>query len=71
MLGVKLVTTPIDYSHKLSKITDNEEVANSTKYRQLVGKLLYLALTRPDISYAVQVLSQFINKPKQDHLLAA
>ncbi|XP_060170821.1 uncharacterized mitochondrial protein AtMg00820-like [Lycium barbarum] len=40
-------------------------------YHKLVGKLLYLAMTRPDISYAVQTLSQFMHAPKQSHLDAA
>ncbi|XP_074363338.1 uncharacterized protein LOC141703800 [Apium graveolens] len=39
--------------------------------RRLVGKLLYLNLTRPDIFYAVQQLSQFLSAPTQSHLNAA
>lgn len=34
----------------------------------LVGKLLYLAMTMPDISYLVQILSQFMHDPKWSHL---
>ncbi|WRX25267.1 Reverse transcriptase [Theobroma cacao] len=71
MLGTKPVTTLIDYSHKLSKAVDGKEVDNPTRYRQLVGKLLCLTFTRPDISYAVQVLSLFMEKPKQEHMSAA
>ncbi|XP_017976405.1 PREDICTED: uncharacterized mitochondrial protein AtMg00810 [Theobroma cacao] len=68
MLGTKPVTTLIDYSHKLSKYSDSKEIVDLTGYRQLVGKLLYLTFTRLDISYAAQVLSQFMEKPKHDHL---
>ncbi|EOY08441.1 Uncharacterized protein TCM_022873 [Theobroma cacao] len=68
MLGTKLVTTLIDYSHKLSKYSDSKEIVDLTGYRQLVGKLLYLTFTRLDISYAAQVLSHFMEKTKHDHL---
>ncbi|XP_031281122.1 uncharacterized protein LOC116139592 [Pistacia vera] len=40
-------------------------------YQKLIGKLLYLCLTRPDLSFAVNLLSQFMHKPKQSHLHAA
>uniref|UniRef100_A0A3Q7G191 Reverse transcriptase Ty1/copia-type domain-containing protein n=1 Tax=Solanum lycopersicum TaxID=4081 RepID=A0A3Q7G191_SOLLC len=43
----------------------------STPLEKLVGKLLYLTMTRPDISYAVQNLSQFMHKPKKSHMEGA
>ncbi|XP_031251236.1 uncharacterized protein LOC116109144 [Pistacia vera] len=42
-----------------------------TVYQKLVGKLLYLCLTRPDITFAVHLLSQFMHNPKDSHLHAA
>ena len=39
-------------------------------YRLLVGSLIYLTLTRPDISYAVGIVSRFMQNPKKPHLEA-
>ncbi|EOX95197.1 F5K24.2-like protein [Theobroma cacao] len=57
LLGAKPVTTPIDYNHKLKKKVNGDREVDTTKYRQLIGKLLYLTFTRPNISFAVQTLS--------------
>ncbi|EOY04788.1 Cysteine-rich RLK (RECEPTOR-like protein kinase) 8, putative, partial [Theobroma cacao] len=71
-LGAQPTSTPIDYNHKLQKAQDGEELLKDpTCYRQFIDKLLYLTFSKPDISYAVQTLSQFMDRPSQMHLMAA
>lgn len=53
LLEAKPVSTPIDYNHKLAKSKDEDKLTDPTSYRQLVGKLLYLTFSRPDITYAM------------------
>ena len=60
----------MDQSLKLSSGV-RDDVPNPSLYRRLIGKLLYLTLTRPNISYSVHKLSQFISTPKLPHLQAA
>lgn len=43
------------------------EFEDVIKYRQLVGSLIYLTTTRPDISFVVRTLSKFIQKPCEGH----
>lgn len=53
------VHSPTVPSHKLSK-SEGEPLGDNTQYRKVVGKLLYLTITRLDISFATQQLSQFL-----------
>nr|GEU30516.1 hypothetical protein [Tanacetum cinerariifolium] len=55
---------------KLS-LTKGTPLRDASSYRRLVGRLLYLTMTRPDISYDVQHLSQFVSSPKDVHTQAA
>ncbi|XP_022004383.1 uncharacterized mitochondrial protein AtMg00240-like [Helianthus annuus] len=50
---------------------EGQELENPTEYRQIIGSLIYLTLTRPDIAFAVGVLSRFMQKPRRPHLFAA
>ncbi|KAJ0818040.1 putative RNA-directed DNA polymerase [Helianthus annuus] len=72
-LGSKPVSTPIELSSLVtSKIEKNQQLLNNvTGFQKLIGKLIYLSLTRPDISYTVQFLSQFMHSPKEVHLSLA
>jgi len=70
LLNSKSVETPMDPNVKLLP-SQGELLSDLEKYRRLVGKLNYLTVTRPDISFAVSVVSQFLNSPCVDHLNAA
>lgn len=45
-------------------------LSDPASYRRLVGHLLYLTITRPDLAYSVQALSQFMAHPSTEHLQA-
>ncbi|XP_020272258.1 uncharacterized protein LOC109847441 [Asparagus officinalis] len=49
---------------------EGKDLEDATMYRKLVGSLIYLTLTRLDISYAVSVMSRYMQNPKKHHLKA-
>ncbi|XP_058740875.1 uncharacterized mitochondrial protein AtMg00810-like [Vicia villosa] len=59
----KVVVTPSETNHKLDSDSDGDSV-DATTFKQLVGSLRYLCNTRPDIFYAVGIVSRFMSKPK-------
>ena len=69
MTGCKPSDTPIEFNSKLGEIKEGVPV-NVGRYQRLVGKLIYLSHTRPDISFAVSLVSQFMHAPYQEHLEA-
>ncbi|KAM6576564.1 hypothetical protein CsatB_028401 [Cannabis sativa] len=70
MTHLKPSPTPITTGKSLS-VTDGKAMDNPTFYRSLIGDLQYLCHTRPDISYAVNSLSQFLKSPTNTHWNAA
>ncbi|KAK9057120.1 hypothetical protein SSX86_024487 [Deinandra increscens subsp. villosa] len=69
MDGAKDVMTPLSISDPLVPM-DSSPTVDATPYRRLVGSLQYLAFTRPDISFAINKLSQFMHASRQSHLQA-
>ena len=59
MTGCKPAQTPMEQQLKLSK-GNGELLPNPGQYRRLIGKLMYLSLSRPDITYSVHRFSQFL-----------
>jgi hypothetical protein len=70
LLGSKPAPTPLDPSIKLHH-EDSAAYDDIAGYWRIIGKLLYLTTTRPDIAFAVQQLSQFLSKPTIVHFDAA
>ncbi|KAK2977907.1 hypothetical protein RJ640_002957 [Escallonia rubra] len=62
--------TPMEPNLKLKK-DKGKPLKDARKFRQLVGSLIYLTITRPEISYSVSVVSQFMQNPRTPHLEAA
>ncbi|XP_021831999.1 uncharacterized protein LOC110771952 [Prunus avium] len=70
LLGSCPNSFPMEEHLKLNP-EDGELLHDPTKYRRLVGRLIYLTVTRPDIVYSVQILSQFMQNPHTPHWEAA
>ncbi|KAK3006201.1 hypothetical protein RJ639_017740 [Escallonia herrerae] len=70
LLGVRPDKFPMEQNLKLTP-TDGILLSDPTKYRRLVGGLIYLTVTRPDIVYSVRTLSQFMHEPRKLHWNAA
>lgn len=70
LLGSKPVNTPMDPRKTLNEF-DGILLDDPTSYRRLIGRLIYLNITRLDIAFAVQQLSQFMSNPRDIYMNAA
>ena len=72
MLDCKSITTVMDAN--LKKLRDSaldSNLIDPTMYCQLIGSLIYLTNTRPDICFVVNALSQFMCEARQIHWIVA
>ena len=70
MLECKPMYTPMEAKLKLL-VDTSSKLIDATLYRQIIGSLMYLENTRPDICFAVNTLSQFLPEPRRVHLVVA
>uniref|UniRef100_A0A2N9H5U2 Reverse transcriptase Ty1/copia-type domain-containing protein n=1 Tax=Fagus sylvatica TaxID=28930 RepID=A0A2N9H5U2_FAGSY len=70
MLDSKAAPTPVVLTPTLTP-SDDGVLSDPTPYRSLVGALQYAIFTRPDITFAVNRVCQFMHKPTSTHFMAA
>ncbi|GJT64366.1 retrovirus-related pol polyprotein from transposon TNT 1-94 [Tanacetum coccineum] len=70
LLGAKPTDLPLEQNHQLP-LANGKPLVDPEPYRRLVGRLIYLSFTRPDLSYCVHMLAQFMQSPLQEHWDAA
>lgn len=69
LLASKPVSTPMEVNQKLmrdEKESQSPACKDPVRFRRIVGRLVHLTITRPDLSYAVHVLSQVMHKPREE-----
>ena len=72
MLDCKSMSTPmVSNLKKLHESNCGSDSVDPTLYRQVIGSLMYLVHTRPNICFAVHTLSQFMSDPRHRHWIAA
>ncbi|KAK8918257.1 hypothetical protein KSP39_PZI021090 [Platanthera zijinensis] len=70
MFGYVPTNTPIEETHGSCEDSGSDQT-DVTRYQRLVGKLIYLSYTCPDITYAVEILSRYMHAPRIRHQEAA
>ncbi len=67
MTGYKPISIPLEQNVKLSA-DEGDLMEDTTMYKCIVGSLIYMTITRPNLSYEVGVGSQFMQTPRKSHL---
>ena len=70
MTQCKKTLTPMNTNEKL-QLNDGSGAADRQLYRSLIGGLIYLVNTRPDIAFSVGMVSRFVNNPTKHHYSVA
>ena len=66
-----MATSMLSNMKKLHETAYGSDLVDPTMYRQLIGSLMYLVHTKPDIHFAVSALSRFMSEPRHIHLVTA
>ena len=69
MANCKSISTPVDRNMKLRR--DSGQACDATRFQQIVGNLIYLTITRTDLSYSIGLISQYMSQPKAENLQCA
>lgn len=66
LLGARPSTSLMEQKHRLALAT-SALLDDAKKYRRLVGRLIYLSFTLPNLAYTSHILAQFMQVPRQEH----
>jgi len=66
LMGAKPASFPLEQNHQLA-LSTSPLLSDPQRYRRLIGRLIYLAVTRPDLAYCVHILALFMQEPREAH----
>ncbi|XP_055831030.1 uncharacterized mitochondrial protein AtMg00810-like [Solanum dulcamara] len=67
MLNCKPTNTPMNINETLHQVNEEEEMTDARRFRSLVGGLIYLTHTRPDIAFSIGVVSRLYGYTDRDY----
>ena len=69
MTCCRSISTPLDRNMKLCPVSG--QACDVTRFRQIFESLIYLTITRTDLSYPIGLICQYMSQPKHEHLQCA